>query len=140
MAAPPAPQAFLHPDAVHTVLPHLQKCLPEAINQEYMILHGPLVPTTLVSFPPGDRPPTSEPWAVGGLDLSRPMETEFWFWSSAEAARVEDEDEAARALRFEAAYPQLHAMLAFIHNKYPDKELLFLGSIHASFVPCLPKR
>jgi len=140
MAVPPAAQTFLHPDAVHTVLPHLQKCLPEAINQEYLILHGLQVLITLASFPPGDRPPMSEPWAVGTLDLSRPMETEFWFWSSAETARVEDEDEPSQALRFEAAYPQLHAMFAFIHNEYPDKELLFVGSLHASFVPYLPKR
>jgi len=64
------------------------------------------------------------------------FETEFYFWSSVEAAptmNMEDQEED-----FCTAYAQFEQMLRFISRKHPEKDTLMIGSLHskiAAFVP-----
>ncbi|KAA1472836.1 hypothetical protein DENSPDRAFT_839210 [Dentipellis sp. KUC8613] len=133
------PQTYVHPEGRTTVLPHLLEYLPHSLNQENLINIPPSSSTTvLVSYPPSLPAPSSHPWAVGILDLSRPNETEFFFWCSEEKVHILDENEQAQAERFREAYGLLDSMISFIAETYPDKVSLFLGSLHASFVQFFP--
>jgi ribosomal protein S18 acetylase RimI-like enzyme len=64
-------------------------------------------------------------------------ETDFFFWSSVEAASTinGDEDEG----RFRTAYAQFEQMLRFIsRRKHSEKETLMVGSLHSSIASYIP--
>lgn len=133
-------QIFVHPEARKTVLPHLLSYLPSPVNQEYLIIH-PISSSSLVlvSFPPGSVPTTTDPWSVAVLDITRPGETELWFWSSIEHdPEHEDVDPAMQHTLFAQGYQLLQSTIAFVARLHPTKEILAIGSLNELYVPHIP--
>jgi hypothetical protein len=128
----------IHPDATLYVLPHLKAYLPDAATQLYVVEVPPSpVSTVLATFPPSETPPESSAWSIGIIAITGRPETEFWFWSSAEAAPTSGED--ADQERFSTAYAQFVQMLKFICRMYPEKGTLAVGSLHTSIASHIPR-
>src|SRR6267154_4342924 len=129
---------YIHLDATSSILPHLKAHLPHASTELYVV-EVPPAPNSMVlaTFPPTKSPPESSTWAVGVLGITSMPETEFFFWSSVEAAPTINSDEDEE--RFRTAYAQFELMLQFIsRRKHPEKETLMVGSLHsriASYIP-----
>jgi len=129
---------YIHLDATSSILPHLKAHLPQASTELYVVQVPPAPNSTvLATFPPTESPPGSSAWAVGVLGITGMPETEFFFWSSVEAAPTINRDEDEE--RFRTAYAQFEQMLEFIsHRKHPEKETLIVGSLHSSIASYIP--
>ncbi|KAI0256219.1 hypothetical protein BJV78DRAFT_1273118 [Lactifluus subvellereus] len=132
---------YIHPDATSSVLPHLKARLPDAATQLYVVEVPPApASTVLATFPPSESPPEPLVWSIGviGIIDSPVLDTEFWFWSSAEEASTTSED-ADKEERFRTAYTQFVQMLKLIGRVYPEKGTLVVGSLHTRIAPLLAK-
>jgi hypothetical protein len=128
---------YIHLDPTSSILPHLKAYLPHASTELYVVEVPPAPNSTvLATFPPTESPPKSSPWALGVLGITDMPETEFWFWSSVEAAPTINRDEDEE--RFRTAYVQFEQMLRFICRIHPEKETLLVGSLHSGIASYIP--
>jgi ribosomal protein S18 acetylase RimI-like enzyme len=128
---------YIHLDPTSSILPHLKTHLPHASTELYVV-EVPPAPNSMVlaTFPPTKSLPESSSWAVGVLGITGMPETEFFFWSSVEAAPTINGDEAEEHIR--TAYAQFEQMLQFISRKHPEKETLMVGSLNSSIASYIP--
>ena len=128
---------YIHLDATSSILPHLKAYLPHASTELYVVEVPPAPNSTvLATFPPTKSPPESRAWAVGVLGITGIPETEFYFWSSVEAAPTINGDEDEEHYRM--AYAQFEQMVKFISRKHPEKETLMVGSLHSTIASYIP--
>ncbi|KAI0066201.1 hypothetical protein BV25DRAFT_1514696 [Artomyces pyxidatus] len=128
-------QVYVHPDASSTVRPHLNSHLPSAIVVEHLLSNPPSQSSTFIaSFPPSGHPLSPAPWSAAVVDLSRPNETELWFWSSAEESQGSEGEESD----FRDASAHLLAVLTLMARMCPGKEKLKIGNLNSLFFPHIP--
>ncbi|KAI0266653.1 hypothetical protein BC834DRAFT_872895 [Gloeopeniophorella convolvens] len=129
---------YVHPDAASSIGPHLKARLPQAAVSLYGVEVPPTADATVVAtFPPISPPPQDGLWAVAVLGITGRIETDCWFWSSAEAAPAADDDSSTEE-HFRAAYAQLEQVLRYIARLCPEKETLIIGSLHTRIAYCIP--